>query len=127
MPKNNVITNSRKAARWACDSIAITWERDGKLRRRPGWLNDISSIGVGYFTARTGAPKPGDSVTLTPRRSSDAIAGKVVRVRPMGAGLCLVGCERMDPAAGGIAPSPSPQQAGQRLRPRPTHVMPTAA
>ncbi len=104
--------NVRRAARWVCDNMPITWERGGKRRRRPGFLHDISEIGLSYLIAMNTAPKLGDHVTVTPRRTCNHIAGRVVRVTKFGKMLCLVGCERLDLADSQLMPLPAMSRRG---------------
>lgn len=119
MSKHSAYPNSRKAARWQCDFIPVTWEHDGKNRRRPGSLNDISEIGLAYLTARRGAPNPGDAVTIMPKGSANRFNCRVVRVDQFSDGLFMVGCERVEGVESAAQAHPAPKRDRTRIRPRP--------
>ncbi len=125
MTKRNMKPNLRQAARWRCDHLPITWERNSKRRRRPGWLSDISELGLCYVAARTGAPHPGDHIAITPRRSSDTIHARVVRVRPQSHGLCSVGCQRLSgvESPAGIVPDTDAHHGRRRAPMHRPHLL----
>ena len=127
MSRNNTHMNLRRAVRWECDRIPVNWERESKTHRRSGWMFDISAIGLGYLTSQSGAPNRGDFIQVTPRRSSDTIACRVVRVDRYHEGLCLVGCERIDMAESAVRPTPKPKRDRARIRHRPRRYVAAAA
>lgn len=127
MPKHTPYANSRKAARWQCDYIPVTWENGDRNRRRPGSLSDISEIGLAYLTARSGVPNPGDSVTVTPKGTTSRLNCRVVRVNQFSEGLFMVGCERMDGVESAIQTDPAPKRDRVSIRPKPRQRMTMAA
>ncbi len=127
MSKHSAYPNLRKAARWQCDYIPVTWEIDGKSRRKPGSLSDISEIGLAYLTARSSVPNPGDSVTVTPKGTASRLNCRVVRVSQFSDGLFMVGCERMNGVDSAAQIEPTPKRDRTRIRPRPRQRMVIAA
>lgn len=96
MSKNSTYSTRRRAARWQCNDLPVTWQRQGRQPRRPGWLFDISDTGLAYLAGAKGLPSSGERVQVTPRHSSDEMHCRVIRIEPLRSGLCLVGCRRVE-------------------------------
>jgi hypothetical protein len=108
MTTSQPAANVRKATRWLCKRMPIIWQRQkGKAPRRHGFLHDISAVGMAYLSPRKTAPNLGDRITIMPRRSGDAILGRVVRIKAFSDWFCLVGCERLDIASSHLMPIPA--------------------
>lgn len=129
MPKQFARQNRRREPRYCCNQSLISWRREPRRQRRPGWLYDRSMSGLAFGALVDGKPRVGDEVEVVTRRNVRPIMFRVVRVMPTSDDEVLVGCRRMaaaetpalrhpssiGPAAESAVRPPKPRRAPARF------------